>query len=477
MKQIKCISLWGACLALAAWPQLGHAFSLAATWGDLDLNGNGISSDSFDSADPNYSTEGLYDPTKNKDGGDMLMAGYFTNSMLSVGNADVMGHIVFGPDATCSIGVNGSAGSKAWVESGTFGVQPGWASTGWDFYFPDAILPVTSWLPTGLAGSPFGGAGLAPNGISYDHVFLFPGDFEVVGNGTIYVHTNTQVRVKSTVNSFQPSKIYVAGTGANAGKLVTYLTGISAVLRPAHQTQSGNAANLVFFGLPSCTTISCGGSNFAGVIYAPQANLSLPGSGSSASHFFGSSVAKTILVMCHVSFHFDENLRRIFPFENPIFTSRLKNQTVGAGQNVTFSVFATNSFPVSYQWMFRSLGNITNVPIAGATNSNLTITNVSAENRGVYFVTVSNGVMSANSSSALLTVLSPAPVLSQPFSPASGQIQFDVVGIAGSNYVVQASTNCVDWSPMVTNVSPFTFAETNTGSIPARFYRAAFLPY
>jgi len=57
----------------------------------------------------------------------------------------------------------------------------------------------------------------------------------------------------------------------------------------------------------------------------------------------------------------------------------------------------------------------------------------------------------------------------------NGQFQFDISGVTGLNYSVQASTNLVDWVPLGTNVSPFTFLDTNAAHFPQRFYRSGFV--
>ena len=56
------------------------------------------------------------------------------------------------------------------------------------------------------------------------------------------------------------------------------------------------------------------------------------------------------------------------------------------------------------------------------------------------------------------------------------QIQFTITGTAGDNYAVDASTNlsATNWISIITNLSPFTFQDTNT--IPLRFYRARSVP-
>jgi hypothetical protein len=88
----------------------------------------------------------------------------------------------------------------------------------------------------------------------------------------------------------------------------------------------------------------------------------------------------------------------------PSITSQPKSDTVTAGQNATFSVTATGTSPLSYQWYKNGTA------ISGATSSSYTLTNVQAADAGPYTVTVSNGTLpNAASNGAMLTV-NPAPV-------------------------------------------------------------------
>src|SRR5262245_24214099 len=58
---------------------------------NLDLKGNNVKADSYDSTDPAKSTLGLYDPLKVGDKGDVsFMAG--VTDTLKVGNANIWGH-------------------------------------------------------------------------------------------------------------------------------------------------------------------------------------------------------------------------------------------------------------------------------------------------------------------------------------------------------------------------------------------------
>ena len=97
----------------------------------------------------------------------------------------------------------------------------------------------------------------------------------------------------------------------------------------------------------------------------------------------------------------------------PTITTQPTNQTVIAGSNATFTVTATGTAPLRYQWWFSGL------LLNGATNLSLTLTNAQPTNAGNYLVVVTNSAGVATSSVANLTVL---PVIS-----VGGRIQGTVV--------------------------------------------------
>ena len=81
-----------------------------------------------------------------------------------------------------------------------------------------------------------------------------------------------------------------------------------------------------------------------------------------------------------------------------------------------------------------------------------------------------------NSTSSSTNPPAASAVLSAP-NFNNGQFQMLVTGSAGSNYVMQASTNLVttNWIPLFTNVSPFSFTDINL-TAPQKFYRATVQP-
>ena len=55
------------------------------------------------------------------------------------------------------------------------------------------------------------------------------------------------------------------------------------------------------------------------------------------------------------------------------------------------------------------------------------------------------------------------------------QFHFTITGTAGSNYIVQSSSNFIDWLPVMTNPSPFLFVDTNNAQ-NTLFYRSVAAP-
>jgi hypothetical protein len=87
----------------------------------------------------------------------------------------------------------------------------------------------------------------------------------------------------------------------------------------------------------------------------------------------------------------------------PTISTQPVGQNVTAGANVTFTVVAAGTAPLSYQWQLNG-ANLT-----GATSASLTLTGVTSANAGTYTVVVRNSGGSATSSPAVLTVSSTNP--------------------------------------------------------------------
>ena len=134
-------------------------------------------------------------------------------------------------------------------------------------------------------------------------------------------------------------------------------------------------------------------------------------------------------------------------------------KNVVMGQNVTFSAALGGATGLHYQWSLNS--NI----VAAATNSTLTLNNVTAAQAGTYSVTITGNIGLTSNLTATLT----------PAVYAHGQCSFNIAGTPGYQYIVQASTNLGNWIPLQTNTAPFTFVDANAGQFQQRFYRTLIL--
>ena len=282
--------------------------------GNINMNGNNIRTDSFDSSTNTYSTGGLYDPAKAKDNGDVATNSGLANS-LNVGNANIFGRVGTGPGGSVSIGANGAVGSKAWQTAGNSGIQAGWSSNDMNVSFPDVTAPFSGGYSTPSSGT--------VSGTSYTYV-LNSGNYQlsslslsgqnkliVTGNAVLYVTGNVSMAGQSQiiVTTNASLKLYVGGTSASIGG-----NGVA--------NQSGSSTRFSYWGLPTNTSLSfSGNAAFAGSVYAPNATFSLSGGGNNTLDFVGSSVTSTVTFNGHFSFHYDELLGRIGPSRGFVVTS------------------------------------------------------------------------------------------------------------------------------------------------------------
>jgi hypothetical protein len=285
-----------------------------AALGAIDLKGNGVATDSFDSSATNY--PGYWTNTIRRAGGDVVTDDQITNSTLSVENGNIAGHIKTGPSGGIAIGPNGSVGDLPWVDLPTPGIEPGWAANDLNVVFGDVTLPTTAmWLnPPGSK---------TVNGHVYAYVFddsLVPKTDNCLmpNSGDIYIGTNRNVVLNVTAPKYAPTTIYCAGTGSSAATLLAFLNGPpgqSCTLNvPGDISQRRLSKDFAFLGLPNCTSLFYNGNgDFTGVMYFPEADFHLAGGGSGIINFIGSSVTKTVQMNGHYNFHYDENLKKVGP--------------------------------------------------------------------------------------------------------------------------------------------------------------------
>ena len=206
----------------------------------------------------------------------------------------------------------------------------------------------------------------------------------------------------------------------------------------------------------------------------------------------------------------------------PQIAAQPVGQTAGFGNNATLTVTATGTGPFTYQWRLNGAN------LDGATGSSLTLNGLQLSDAGLYSVVVSNAAGTVTSRAAVLNV---APSLSMQFggqgltltwpgsfvlqaalNPAGpyadvagatspyfyntvtnvqryfrlrppsfkltmvslpgGQVSVTGPGVAGYNFMLQGSTDLVNWVDLQISPSPCSFVDAEAAQYPRRFYRA-----
>ncbi|MBO4545630.1 MAG: immunoglobulin domain-containing protein [Verrucomicrobia bacterium] len=142
----------------------------------------------------------------------------------------------------------------------------------------------------------------------------------------------------------------------------------------------------------------------------------------------------------------------------PVITAQPQSQTVSEGGSVTFSVTATGSAPLLYQWMKDG------AVISGATGSSYTIGSVKPSDAGTYVVMIMNAQGAVMSSPATLTLAQQgAPELKlEPAGTGKWKITF--------TGTLQESTDTKTWKNVSgTQGGTYTFSPASG----KKFFRAA----
>ena len=155
----------------------------------------------------------------------------------------------------------------------------------------------------------------------------------------------------------------------------------------------------------------------------------------------------------------------------PSITTQPTNQTTIIGSNATFSVVASGTAPLSYQWTF----NGTN--LSGATATALLLAGVQPAQAGPYAVVVTNTSGSLTSSVATLRVLVPPTLNVSSSSVTKTNVSISLNSVAGLNYTLQYKNNLTDpaWTSLLPvvpgNGNLIHLTDTNAPIRPSRFYR------
>lgn len=151
----------------------------------------------------------------------------------------------------------------------------------------------------------------------------------------------------------------------------------------------------------------------------------------------------------------------------PAISTQPQSLTTNIGADATFSVTATGTLPLNYQWRFNGLN------ISGATDSSYTRTNTQTGDAGNYSAVVTNAAGTATTDDAVLTLLqSNLPHIDNISLLSDGSALLDMSGGPG-NFAIDAAPVLSGWTQLVSFTATnalfqYVDSETNQAS---RFYR------
>jgi len=175
----------------------------------------------------------------------------------------------------------------------------------------------------------------------------------------------------------------------------------------------------------------------------------------------------------------------------PVLTVSPSGTNVQNGDTVTFNVsaYCTLGLFTSVQWQFNGGAlptNATTVTTSGgiltsSISTSLTVSRASAKSAGTYTVEVSDaggllGILVGNASASVpLGVTTPLAAVPSASKMSSNGFNVQFSGPTGSNLVIEASSDMINWSPVYTNVltgGSISYTDAAAKSVSRRYYRA-----
>jgi hypothetical protein len=160
-------------------------------------------------------------------------------------------------------------------------------------------------------------------------------------------------------------------------------------------------------------------------------------------------------------------------------TAEPESQAVQLGTNITFSVAATGTAPLSYQWSLAGMQLADSGSVSGATSNVLSIQNVALADLGDYTVTISNACDAITTAAANLSLDTLVPVILHPVH-VNGSFGFAFAAKLGVVYKIEYADDLSNpsWTELET-VTGYGQEVDVADSPPlptARFYRVRPLP-
>lgn len=276
-------------------------------------NGSSVAVDSWDSSSTNFSTNGRYDSSKTTTNGNVGVE--YGN--MNLGQHLIDGNLYLGPDATMTSSPSNVMGSIL---------------TNDNMQFPDVQLPDDQTWQDAVASNAFsivtnmvgGYPSYTTNSLGIIYNFTQSGSYRITVAGGVHpiqIAPNIIVNLDIQTTTFNPASVTILGGEYNSGTVRMYQESGTATLNTG--TAGGYLPmNFEYYGLAGVTQVSLkGSSDFIGVIYAPDAQLTLGGGGS------GFGLAGAIVVQNltmngnNYKMHYDQSLKLYGPSRGFVATA------------------------------------------------------------------------------------------------------------------------------------------------------------
>jgi len=276
-----------------------------------------------------------------------------------------------------------------------------------------------------------------------------------IGGATASSYTTP---TETTSNSGEQYTVVVSNAAGNVISNAATLTVTSTPVAPTITTQPSNQT--IFAGQTATFSVVANGTS--PLSYQWRQNGTAIGGATSSSYTTptettSSNGATFSVVVSNSAGNITSNSATLTVNPDPVaptITSQPTSQTINAGQTATFSVTATGTAPLSYQWFQNGTA------ISGATSTSYTTPVEGVANSGTHFsVTVSNSAGNTPSNTATLTVNGVIGAL----NPSTGSLNFNTVTVTMNSTLPVTFTNAGTASITITSATVSGTGFTGTG--------------